>query len=369
MESITKHVQEAYRELASLEPFTPSASPARSQRFRKMLWAVHQHSGQMLGLAVSLGIALEDENGDGVEELHGGQGEWDDFEQEATDEEEEDQEPQGDGESQNNTDDDDEFPDVGYDLGQEDLETYAIRRAKEVYDSVEKFRDMVLHGYKGKVQDKEFEALRRLVSGYLPTTDLRVQQMFASEIASSGQFAKRCARLRKIDEKEDDPHNNQMLERDLLLINQTNDNKVQAWVHNVLQAIQAIEFIKEWEPLAPKTKQEYRKDLAQRLDRQAFDRIEELLITARLKEKKKTVLIKKSTCCHKSIITTRKRVCDFSEDEDDPAEDNGRERVGKMRYADNRNFLLQVVEQLGTPTVAAYVSRYLDDDPVCGFSP
>ncbi|KAK7458676.1 hypothetical protein VKT23_009675 [Stygiomarasmius scandens] len=382
VESVNQNLQDAYQVLSQLDPLSPTASPGTAQRFRQMLRSVHQHAGQLLAMATGLGTATTDRDGQSVA-LDNGEGEWDDLTAPLRENEDEDEDE----------DDDDQRP------FHEKQASYIFQSMSEVPYTLQQFRDMVIGGYGGKVCEKEAEAFRRAIQGYGMTTDEQVERVFSHINYSRGTLRQRCRELTNINDINETV--DRIFQRDLALVNASNDNKVNAWICSVLKTIQAIEFINEWEDRTLQFKREYRTTLARHLDPEGFARIDRQPITDKKKEEKRKALVKRFTRRHETLITARKRVRDLyiefgptvlldplwlaetstgssqaSKTLNSVAEevinyqkyDDNHEPRGTESYAENRQFLLTVAAELGGDAVEQYISEFLDENPVCGYA-
>ncbi|KAJ3832840.1 hypothetical protein F5878DRAFT_666202 [Lentinula raphanica] len=246
-------------------------------------------------------------------------------------------------------------------------------------------------GYSDSTAQKEKEAFRRMLVDYrcIPTNMIVEEfmlhdlQLATLSIACHAQHVSAFQRL---------PTSNQCLfEHKKLLYYSPKSSTVHAWVHAVINNIQAIEFVKDWLEESAEWKKNFRHALATHFYRDEYHWIELSIFPSKKKDKLRRQLYTWFCKKHDKVIVRRKQILQFyelfgptilldptwllltkqgyprqsklwcdhvhariveygQEDED----------IGHMRYWNHHHFLLHVINALGGPSAKNYIEEFFN---------
>ncbi|KAJ3964122.1 hypothetical protein EV361DRAFT_980591 [Lentinula raphanica] len=248
-------------------------------------------------------------------------------------------------------------------------------------------------GYSGSTAQKEKEAFRRMLVGYrCVPTDIIMEEFMLHDLQlatlSIARHAQHVSAFQQL------PTTGQRLfEREKLLFCPPNSSTVHAWIHTVINNIQAIEFVKDWLEESAEWKKNFRHALATHFYRDEYHRIELSIFPSKKKDKLRRQLYNRFSKKHDKVIVRRKQILQFYElfgptvlldptwllltKQGYPRQsklwyDRVRARIveygqedediGRVRYFNHRKFLLRVVSVLGGPSVKHYVETFLDQN-------
>ncbi|KAJ3767108.1 hypothetical protein FB446DRAFT_793493 [Lentinula raphanica] len=303
IQSISHIIREAYTSVASLDLPSLDSSPRTHTAFNNMLRVAQQASGQILSLVVGMSQSATDADGQSLNLHTGTDNLLDDTPATPGPDN-----PPASSEPEDNT------PDLDQQI-QEDIEQLLSEaNNNELWFGLCDFRYMIEQGgYSDSTAQKEKEAFCRMLVGYrcIPTNMIVEEfmlhdlQLATLSIACHAQHVSVFQRL---------PNSNQRLfEHEKLLYYPPNSSTVHAWVHAVINNIQAIEFVKDWLEESAEWKKNFQHALATHFYRDEYHWIELSIFPSKKKDKLHRQLYTRFCKKHDKVIVQWKQILQFYE--------------------------------------------------------
>ncbi|KIK53051.1 hypothetical protein GYMLUDRAFT_63923 [Collybiopsis luxurians FD-317 M1] len=286
LEETENVLKRAYAKIGQINPISPSVSPQKRQRFTHALRSAHQTVNNMAFWLASTGQAVIDDEGRSLELDPGANWELtlpnleddeDNMESQRTPPAHRNKNPK----ARTNQDDD---LDAAATLAEPVINALTLDTIAPY--TVHQFLQMVQkNGYRGKVSTQEQEALLRIVKGYMNTsTNDLIRLTVTLKITNYGLPG--WTRLLS----NDDDGEEQMVNRELFLLQNKEQDNVSIWSRNVLRNVEAIRAYLVWTELEPTEKADFRTRLSNDLHENDFSDIYLENISGQEKLAKKTAI-------------------------------------------------------------------------------